>query len=171
MRSLVYHVASSLDGFIAGPKGEFDWITHDPTFDFAAIFARFDTLLMGRKTFEVAQSQGQALRAMRKKIVVVSSTLRPNQHPDVRVIGTAVAGNVRGMKEERGGDIWLFGGSMLFRTLLDAGLVDQVEVALIPILLGDGIPLLTRGSRCGLRLKECRSLASGIVQLDYLVGV
>ena len=75
MRSLCYSVAMSLDGFIAGPKGEYDWIIDDPTLDMGALFSRFDTLLMGRRTFDLARSQGSLLESMRMRVVVVSSTL------------------------------------------------------------------------------------------------
>ncbi|MGB8523533.1 MAG: dihydrofolate reductase family protein, partial [Candidatus Acidiferrales bacterium] len=59
MRRISYHVAMSLDGYIAGPNGEFDWIVQDPDIDFVALFAQFDTLLMGRRTFELLVQQGR----------------------------------------------------------------------------------------------------------------
>jgi dihydrofolate reductase len=71
MRQLRYSVAMSLDGFIAGPKGEYDGIAHDPAFDFSALFRQFDTLLMGRRTFDLAQSQGSLLKSMKMKVFVV----------------------------------------------------------------------------------------------------
>src|SRR6266404_1734087 len=75
MRKLRYSVAMSLDGFIAGPNGEYDWIAVDPSKDFATFFKQFDTLLMGRRTFEVArQGPGATLPGM--KTVVCSRTLQ-----------------------------------------------------------------------------------------------
>ena len=74
MRRLVYSVATSLDGFIAGPNGEYDWIVHDPAYDFVALYSRFDTLLMGRRTYEVAKTRPAALSSMGMKVYVVSST-------------------------------------------------------------------------------------------------
>ncbi len=91
MRRLVYSVATSLDGFIAGPKGEFDWIDHDPAIDFAAIYRQFDTFLMGRLTDELAQSQKPMLKKMGIEVVVVSTTLNPAQHEDVTVVSSGVA--------------------------------------------------------------------------------
>jgi dihydrofolate reductase len=167
MRRIRYSVAASLDGYIAGPQGEYDWIVQDPEIDFAAMFAQFDTFLVGRKTFE-AMAGGPKLNG---KVVVFSRTLRPEDHPGV----TIVAGNereiVEALRREPGKDIWLFGGGELFRSLLDAGLVDSVEVAVIPILLGGGIPLLpSPAPQTKLRLTSRRVYeGSGIVSLEYEV--
>jgi dihydrofolate reductase len=120
MRRLCYQVAMSLDGFIAGPNGEFDWIVMDPEIDFEQIFARFDTLLMGRKTFEVTQAMGQG-SFPGKKTVVVSRTLRPEDHPEVTILSSDLAGGVARLKAEPGTDIWLYGGGSLFKSLLDHG--------------------------------------------------
>ncbi|MGB6828836.1 MAG: dihydrofolate reductase family protein, partial [Terracidiphilus sp.] len=123
MRRLVYSVAASLDGFIAGPIGELDWIVHDPAIDFAAIYGQFDTFLMGRLTYELAQSQKPMLKKMGIRIVVASTTLDPALHEDVTILSSGVAEAVAALKAEAGKDIWLFGGGVLFRSLLDAGLV------------------------------------------------
>jgi dihydrofolate reductase len=166
VRRIRYSVASSLDGYIAGPQGESDWIIQDPEIDFREVFAQFDTFLIGRRTFEI-MSGGPKLGG---KVIVFSRTLRPEDHPDV----TIVAGNERdildALRKEPGKDIWLFGGGELFQSLLDAGLVDMVEVAIIPILLGGGIPLLPPAQRTKLKLTGHRVYeATGIVSLKYTV--
>jgi dihydrofolate reductase len=172
MRQLRYSVAMSLDGFIAGPKGEYDWIVHDPAFDFGALFRQFDTLLMGRRTFDLAQSQGPLLKSMRMKTVVVSTTLNAAQHKDVTILSGGVAEAVAALKAESGKDIWLFGGGVLFRSLLDAGLVDSVELAVSPVLLGGGIRLLREGRPWPLRLADCKTMPNGgIVMLKYAAGL
>jgi dihydrofolate reductase len=160
----------SLDGYIAGPHGEFDWIVMDPEIDFAAIFARFDTLLMGRRTFEVAAAGGQGSMPG-KTTVVVSKTLRPEDHPDVRIVSSDLEAAVRKLKSEPGTDIWLYGGGALFASLLELGLVDTVEPAVIPVLLGGGVPLLGKiDRRTRLRLAGQRVYeTSGIVLLEYAV--
>jgi dihydrofolate reductase len=169
MRRIVYSVASSLDGFIAGPRGEYDWIVHDPAIDFAAIYRRYDTFLMGRLTYELAQSQKPMLKRMAIKVVVASTTLDPAQHDDVTIVSSGVAEAVAALKAEPGKDIWLFGGGVLFRSLVDAGLVDAVELAVIPVMLGSGVPLLPEGSRVRLELKESKALPSGILMISYRV--
>jgi dihydrofolate reductase len=170
MRSLVYSVAASLDGFIAGPQGEHDWIVFDPSFDFAALWDRFDTLVMGRLTYEVARTRFKSLESMGKKIVVASTTLEPAQHPGISVVSADIPGAVVELKSQPGKDIWLMGGGALFRGLLDAGLVDTVEVAVVPVLLGSGVPLVPVGRRHVLHLAESKVLTAGIVQLFYRMG-
>jgi dihydrofolate reductase len=139
MRRVRYQVACSLDGYIAGPNGEYDWIVMDPDIDFKELFAQFDTLLMGRKTFEVAGAGGM-FKGM--ETVVFSRTLEPKSAKGVRVVRDDPAEVVAELKALPGKDIWLFGGGELFRALLEAGCVDTVEPAVIPVLLGSGIPFL-----------------------------
>jgi dihydrofolate reductase len=170
-RRLRYAVAVSLDGFIAGPRGEYDWIVMDPAIDFARIFSEYDTAVMGRKTYEIAAAQGGHGALPGLEVVVFSRTLTPVAYPGVRIVADDPKAVVAGLKAQpRGKDIWLYGGGELFRTLLDAGLVDTVEVAVIPVLLGSGIPLLPAGASTTLTLADQKVLpASGIVALSYSV--
>ena len=170
MRRLRYSVAMSLDGFIAGPHGEYDWIVQDPSFDFAALWNQFDTLLMGRRTYEVALTRFESIAQMGKKVVVVSTTLKPGGHPAVTIVGSEVPAAVFALKDQPGKDIWLMGGGVLFRSLLDAGLVDTVELAVIPVLLGSGVPLLPDGRRATLHLEKSETFSSGILRLNYSVA-
>ena len=160
----------SLDGFIAGPNGEYDWITMDPTIDFTVLFGEFDTLLMGRKTFQALRAQGPGDPSSGMKVIVCSKTLQPSDFPDVDIISVQIEETVRALKRSPGKDIWLFGGGVLFRTLLDAQLVDTIEVAIMPVLLGTGIPLSPVGQRSpALHLETSRVLPSGIVMLTYAI--
>jgi dihydrofolate reductase len=168
-RLLRYQVATSLDGFIAGSSGEYDWITEDQTLDLEAFARQFDTLLMGRRTYELALSQGSMLKSMGMSVVVVSTSLDPSQHPDAIILSANVADAVAQLKCQPGKDIWLFGGGALFRTMLDERLVDRVELAVSPILLGSGVPVLPPGRRCPLRLLESTALPSGMLNLIYEV--
>ncbi len=172
MRRLRYQVATSLDGYIAGPHGEFDWIVMDPDIDFTALFAQFDTAVMGRKTFLATLQQGGSGTMPGLDVVVFSRTLRPAEYPAVSIVTSDPAESVRSLKARPGKDIWLFGGGELFRTLLEAGLVDTVEPAVVPVLLGDGIPMLpSPASRITLALSRHRLYPkSGIVLLEYTVS-
>jgi dihydrofolate reductase len=170
-RRVRYQVAVTLDGFIAGPNGEYDWIVMDPAIDFAALYKEFDTAVMGRKTYEVATAAGVDAAMPGIDVVVFSRTLPAATYPGVRILNDDPRQIVGTLKAKRGRDIWLFGGGKLFRTLLDAGLVDTVEVAVMPVLLGAGIPLLPPGAATKLVLADQRILpASGIVVLAYSVA-
>lgn len=170
-RRLRYQVAVSLDGFIGGPNGEYDWIVMDPSIDFDALYKEFDTAVMGRKTYEVGLAQGVNGAMPGLDVVVFSRTLPPAVHKGVRIVNDDASEVVASLKAKPGGDIWLFGGGTLFRSLLDAGLVDTVETAVMPVLLGTGIPLLPPGSSTKLVLEDHKVLpASGIVALSYSVA-
>ncbi|HEX3158278.1 MAG TPA: dihydrofolate reductase family protein [Gemmatimonadaceae bacterium] len=171
MRRVRYSVAMSLDGYIAGPNGESDWILMDPEIDFAAMFRSFDTVLLGRRTYELTLTQGGGGGVQGMKAVVFSRTLRAADHPGVTLVADDAGGAVAALRAQPGRDIWLMGGGVLFRSLLDAGQVDAVEIALIPVLLGAGIPMLPPpASLARLRLTESRTLEkTGTVMLQYAV--
>lgn len=159
-----------LDGYIAGPNGEFDWIIMDPAIDFKAIFAQFDTFLMGRRTFEGMPAQGGAAPGM--TTVVFSRTLDPADYPAVTIVGDNWQETLAEIRARPGKDIWLFGGGSLFRSLLDAGFVDGVDVAIVPVLLGGGVPFLeSPAKRTKLELiKHTLYEKSGIISLEYAVS-
>jgi dihydrofolate reductase len=142
----------------------------DADIDFNALYAQFDTAVMGRKTFEVAQgTSGGAMPGL--DVVVFSRTLAPADYPKVTVVNTDPVEHVRALKAAQGKDIWLYGGGELFRTLLEASLVDTVEPAVVPVLLGGGIPMLpSPAARAQLSLTTYRHYPrSGIMLLEYAV--
>ena len=167
MRPVRYRVAASLDGFIAGPNGEIDWIVPEPTVDFAAVYAQFDTVLLGRRTYELTRQPGAPPWPPDWRIYVFSRTLDPSAHPDVRIVRDDAAATVAALRAESGRDIWLFGGGGLCASLLAAGCVDTIEVALIPVVLGSGTPLVGAVPRSRLRLTQSEAYPSGIVGLSY----
>ena len=171
MRQIRYGVAMSLDGYIADANGGFDWIVMDSDIDFAAMMARYDTLLMGRRTYEVTKAMGGGGGDMMPGVttVVFSRTLKQRDHPDVRIVSENWEDAVRELREKPGKDIWLFGGGALFSAMLDAGLVDGVDIGVIPVLLGGGTPLLKPpAKRATLKLTKHKLYEkSGIVGLEY----
>lgn len=169
MRRIRYAVATSLDGFIAGPKGEADWIIMDPEIDFAAIFEQFDTFLLGRRTFEMMKGQAGP-EAPGIKTYVFSRTLRQEDYPDSTIVSENADKFVAELRTQPGKDIWLFGGGSLFGSFLNARLVDTVEVAIMPVLLGEGVPLLPPpASRTKLTLTGHKIYKTGIVSLEYAI--
>jgi dihydrofolate reductase len=166
MRQLRYSVAASLDGYIAGPNGEFDWIVIDPEIDFKAMYAGYSALVMGRRSYEIAGS-GDTLEPM--PTYVYSRTLPEGERRGVTVVREAIP-HVRALKAApETKPIWLWGGGELFRQLAAADLVDGVDVAVIPILLGGGTPLLPApGPRLTLALRHHRLYAAtGTLFLEY----
>ena len=165
MRKLRYSVAVSLDGFIAGPNGEVDWIIIDPAIDFQSFFQQFDTAVMGRSSYEVTSNLGGMMSGM--SVIVCSRSMNPDDHADITITRDAEA-TVRELKPTEGKDIWLFGGGNLFRNLLEAQLVDSIELAVIPVMLGNGVPLITEGPLVPqLQLTESRALETGTLMLSY----
>ena len=171
MRRVCYAVAMSLDGYIAGPNGEADWIIMDPDIDFRALFDRFDTFLLGRRTFEgMGGAGGRGQPGV--QTIVFSRTLRQQDYPEVTIVSERLERALADLRTKPGKDIWLFGGGSLFRSLLEARQVDTVEVSVIPVLLGTGISLLpstTSSERLKLTLTDSRTFKSGIVSLEYAV--
>jgi dihydrofolate reductase len=170
MRRVRYRVAASLDGYIAGPAGEIDWIVHDPAIDWVSLFAEFDTVLLGRRTYELTRQPGAPAWPAGWRVYVFSRTLTAAQHPSVTVVTADAGAAVAALRAEPGRDIWLFGGGSLCAGLLAAGVVDQVEVAIMPVLLGRGVPLVgLEAPRSRLTLMRSGVSPSGIVSLRYAV--
>jgi dihydrofolate reductase len=169
MRLVRFGCAMSLDGYIAGPSGEYDWIVMDPDFDFSEHMSQFDTFLIGRKTFEAMRQMGSDAHSMPgTQNVVFSRTLSPADYPQVTMSDDA-ARFVTELRTKSGKDIALFGGGELFRSLLEAGLVDRLEISLVPVLLGDGIPLFPPpAARTALKpLKQRLYEKTGTMALEY----
>ena len=168
MRRVRFSVATSLDGYIAGPNGESDWIVMDPDIDFGALFNAFDTILLGRNTYEATKQPGSGGGMPGMQTYVFSRTLRPENCPGV-ILSDDPKTIITKLKSKPGKDIWLFGGGSLFRSLLELGLVDSVEVAIMPVLLGGGIPLLPpQANLAKLRLVKHQVYEkTGTVLLEY----
>ena len=171
-RRVRYAVAMSLDGFIAGPKGEADWIIMDPEGEgaFNAFWNEFDTIVMGRRSFEVVKRAGGGGSKPGMQVFVCSRTLRQEDHPGVTIVDDP-EGLMAELRSNPGKDVWLFGGGSLFRSFAELGLVDTVEVAVIPVLLGAGVPLLPApAKRDTLKLTGHKLYAeTGIMSLEYAV--
>ena len=168
MRQLRYSVAASLDSFIAGPNGEFDWIPLDPDIDFEEMYRGFSALVMGRISYQVYVETGGVPGGIQLPVYVYSRTLPEGTRNGVTFARDA-ASHVRELKATDGKPIWLWGGGQLFRTLAEEGLVDGVDVAVLPILLGGGMPLLPQpGPRLPLTLRAHRIYPkTGTVFLEY----
>ncbi|KFA81396.1 hypothetical protein S40288_08394 [Stachybotrys chartarum IBT 40288] len=173
-RRIRYNVATSLDGFIAPPDELTDWIVEDGDIDFVKLYEEFDTFIMGRKTYETLFAMGdQNLLRDRPKhsIVVISRHLDPADHPDVAVMRDEYIEHLKKLKDTEGRDIWVMGGGWLATACLDAGLLDTIEAAIMPVVLREGFKLLThRGDSRAFKLALRGSdqlPQSGIIMTRY----
>jgi len=168
MRTLRYSVAASLDGYIAGPNGEFDWIPVDPDIDFEALYAGFGGLVMGRHSYEVFKATGGA-PGPALPTYVYSRTLPEGERDGVTFARDAVS-HVRELKASGSGKpLWLWGGGELCRELATAGLLDGIDVAIIPVVLGKGLPMMaTPGPQLTLKLRSQRLYKqTGTLFIEY----
>lgn len=167
MRKLIVGVAISLDGFIEGPNGEYDWCFTDGDYGITDFLKRIDALMMGRKTYEVLQQQKEEYAFPKMKAYVFSNTLDKVRKGSVLVKGDLLE-EAQAIKNSPGKDIWLYGGATFTSALLNLNLVDEVWLSVHPILLGGGKPLFQDiEKRIDLRLHESKTYASGLVSLWY----
>ena len=168
MRKLILSVAVSLDGLIEGPHGEYDWCYMDQDYGMSDFFKRIDTLFMGRKTYEMAQSIGEAPAGYPKFKEYIFSTTLPAVKEGAVLLKTNIKEGVEKIKNEKGKDIWLFGGAGLTTSLLNLGLVDEFLLAVHPIILGAGKPLFHNiHKRVDLKLVDSKTYSTGLVALSY----
>lgn len=173
MRKLTYHVASTLDGFICRRDGSFDFFSTEGSQvdDYLATLRTYDTVLMGRRTYEPALAAGVSDPYPWLKTCVFTRTPPADANPRIQFVRSEAAGFVRSLKAEECGPIYLCGGAALASTLLSEGLVDEILVKLNPILLGDGVPLAPTLQRAtALELRSTKVYANGVVLLQYAVG-
>ena len=185
MRNLIFFMHTSLDGFVAGPNGEMNWIKVDEEiFDFVATMTdQADTALYGRVTYEMMQSYwptaGEQPNASKHDKehsdwynnvlkVVLSRTIKDNGLENTKVISDELSGNINKLKEQEGKNILIFGSPRASQSLLNAGLIDEFWLFVNPIILGQGMPLfkdLTGTTK--LKLAESKMFASGVIALHY----
>ena len=171
MRKVILGLAVSLDGFIEGPNGEWDWCVPDPDYNSTAFFNRFDSIFVGRRTYEVSSGmEGGPPGFPKFKAYVFSTTLDKVKEGATLLKGDTKT-EVEKIKQETGKDIWLFGGAGLTTSLLNLGLVDELSLTVYPVLLGGGKPLFQNiKNRIMLTLLDTKTYTTGVVSLTYSLG-
>jgi dihydrofolate reductase len=163
-------IATSLDGYIAGPGGDLSWLFHDADYGYTPFYARVDTVLMGRRTYETARSFPEWPYAGRKAVVFSRRGELAIASPDTVATARPPSDVVAELRARDGGALWLVGGGELARACFDADLVDDLIVSIHPLLLGSGTPLVPSGTRrTPLTLVAERRFPSGLMQLAYRV--
>ena len=175
MRKVTFGGANSLDNYIARKDDSFDWIMHGKEANeyMENYFKTIDTMLMGRKTYEVAlkMSGGKGLPYHQGvKTYVFSRTMKESGDKSVELVKEDAAEFVRKLKKQEGKDICVMGGGDFAKTLFEAGLIDEIGFNIHPILLGSGIPLFHEmKQQINLELLECKPFKNGCVLVTYRV--
>ncbi len=174
MRKLILNLAVSLDGYIEGPNGEYDWCFTDQDYGLTDFFKRIDTLFIGRKTYEMAQTAQSMEEAggagfPKFKEFIFSTTL-DKVKDGATLIKRDIKTEVEKIKKDKGKDIWLFGGAGLTSSLMNLNLVDEIQLSVHPILLGGGKSLFQNiKDRIILKLVDTKNYSTGLVSLTYLL--
>lgn len=169
MRKIILNLAVSLDGFIEGPHGEYDWCFTDEDYGMTDFFKRIDAVFLGRKSYELVLRTGDSYLGKMKRYVF-SNTLKEDRNPLTAIVSGDITNAVKQIKSENGKDIWLFGGAQLVTSFINEGLIDEFMLAIHPILLGSGKPLFQSiRNRIKLQLFNSKIYDSGLVQLFYKI--
>lgn len=172
LRKIIVHIATSADGYIAGPNGEIDWLTSRPKpkgfYGIGAFTKTVDTILLGRKTYEAGLRLGGKFDSTNRSLVF-SRNPRPADAPSgVEFVSDAVRPFIDHLRQQPGKNIWLMGGGDLIASFLDERLIDEFVISVTPVFIGDGIPLIARRHRhVPLELQSVERFDDGVVQLHY----
>jgi dihydrofolate reductase len=172
MQPIVYHVATSVDGFIAGPGGTVDRFSSagDHVEDYLRDVASYSAAVMGRKTYQFGVDHGVTDPYPQLETYVFSRSLQRSPHPHVTLVSGEVTPVLERLRAGDGKGIYLVGGGILAKQALAAGLIDELVLKLNPLLLGDGVPLFEGGiSSTGLVLRSTKVHHSGVTVLRYTV--
>jgi dihydrofolate reductase len=171
MRKVILQLAVSLDGFIEGPKGEFDWCFTDQDYGMSAFLKRVDSVLMGRKSYELSSSMKVENNWIPPMTTYVFSNRLTSVGNDAILISGDIKTKMNKLKKEDGKDFWLFGGAALCSSFMELGLVDELMLAVHPVLLGKGKPLFTGlDKRIKLKLVDTKTYDTGLVFLTYTLA-
>jgi len=173
-RKVIVHIAASADGYIARPDGDLDWLTSRPAppgfYGMNAFMRTVDTEVLGRKTYEDSLRIGGKFDSRRRAIVFSRRAPPPDVPPGVEFVNETIGSFVRRLREQPGKDIWLMGGGELIASFLDEQAIDEFVVSVVPVFIGDGIPLIARRHRhVPLELRSVERFDDGLVQLHYRV--
>ena len=173
-RKIIVYIATSADGYIARRDGSFDWLNRPrPKGDYGMgeFFKSIDTILWGRKTYDQALGMGNVAQ-FGPKVKNYVFTHRPpgSPAPGVAFVNEPIQGFAKRLRAETGKDIWMMGGAGLIASFLDAGEIDEFSIHVIPVLIGEGIPLIEPRHRLvQLALISSRRFSDGVVHLNYRV--
>ena len=173
-RKVIVHIAASADGYIARPDGDLEWLTSRPApkgfYGMNAFMKSIDTAVLGRKTYELSLKMGAKFDSTRRTIVFSRQLPPPAAPSGVEFPSDAIGPFMSRLRDEPGKDIGLMGGGEIIASFLDEQAIDEFVISVVPVLNGDGIPLIARRHRdVPLDLVETQRFEDGLVQLHYRV--
>lgn len=173
-RKVIVHIATSADGYIARPDGDLEWLTSRPApegfYGMNAFMKSVDTKLLGRKTYEVSLRMGATFDSESRTFVFSRQTPPAGLPSGVEFVNGAIGPFISRLRERPGKDIWLMGGGELIASFLDEHAIDEFVISVVPVFIGDGIPLIGRRHRhVPLDLQSVERFEDGLVQLHYRV--
>ena len=173
-RNVIVHIAASADGYIAGPDGGLEWLTSRPApagfYGMSAFMRSIDTKVLGRKTYEASLRLGAKFDTKTRNVVFSHHAPPADAPSGVEFVNGAIGSFVSRLRERPGKDVWLMGGGELIASFLDEDAIDEFVISVVPVLIGDGIPLLARRHRhVPLDLHSAERFEDGLVQLRYQV--
>jgi dihydrofolate reductase len=171
-RKVIVRLAASADGFIARPDGNLDWLTQRPKdkgfYGYADFIKTIDTKVIGRKTYDESSKLGAKFDA--KNAITVFSRGKPPAHPPsgVEFVSEPVTAFIQRLRAKPGKNVWLMGGGDLIASFLDANAIDEFVIAIVPVFIGEGIPLIApRHRQVELQLQSVEHFDDGVVQVHY----
>jgi dihydrofolate reductase len=173
-RKVIVHIAASADGYIARPDDDIEWLTSRPApkgfYGMEAFEKTIDTKILGRKTYDMSLKLGAKFGEKNRDIIF--SRKSPLDHaPGVEFVNEPIGPFISRLREQPGKDIWMMGGGDLIASFLDAQAIDEFVISVVPVFIGDGIPLIARRHReTPLDLVSTERFEDGLVQLHYRVA-
>jgi dihydrofolate reductase len=173
-RRVIVHIATSADGYIARSDGDLEWLTSRPApegfYGMNAFMKSIDTKVLGRKTYEVSLRMGARFDGRNRSIVFSRQSPPADAPPGVEFANEPIAPFVSRLREEPGKDIWLMGGGEIIASFLDEDAIDEFVISVVPVFIGDGIPLIApRHRHVHLDLDSVERFEDGLVQMRYRV--
>ena len=173
VRKIIVHIATSADGYIARPDGDVGWLDRPMPkgqYGMAEFFKTIDTILWGRKTYDQAVAMKGPSMGPKIKNYVFSRNPPKSAAPGFEFVRESIPVFAKRLREKPGKDIWMMGGGGLIASFLDAGQMDEFSIHVIPVFIGEGIPLIQAKQRTvPLKLVSTRKFPDGVVHLNYRV--
>jgi len=174
-RKIIVHIATSADGYVARPDGNLDWLTDRPApkgfYGLPEFTRTVDAKILGRKTFDLSMEMGASFSASSVHYVFSRQPPPPSVPAGVRFVTQPIGAFAKEMRARTGKNIWMMGGGEIIASFLDEGAIDEFIISVVPLFIGEGIPLIApRHRNVPLRLRSMKAFPDGVVQLHYEVA-